>query len=314
MNQYQKEYASFLDNFLALQKPLKVIFDCSNGTTGEILKHLSANWRAKTLKTILINQNPNGKFPAHGPNPLIKGAMGQIQKEVKKQKADLGVIFDADGDRAFFIDDKGRVIDPDIIASFLIWNLKPQKVVVNETTGSIIRGQNNLSDYRIIKSQNGGYFIKNLMIKNDADFGCERSGHYYFKLSNGENYFYMDSGIISAIKVINAVSQLPYRLSDFADLSPTFFRSKEFNVRINADIDGDLSGLFKKIENKFKDKTAIISHIDGLRMDFNKPDKWWFNIQLSNTEPLIRLNMEALNKQTLAKQAKMLLGLLKNGV
>jgi len=323
MNQYQKEYAQFLEKFLAPQKKLKIVFDCSNGTTGNILKHLSASWRTKKLKAIFINEKLDGKFPAHGPNPLKPFAMSDLQFVVKKNKADLGVIFDADGDRAFFIDVKGRVVDPDIIASLLIWNLEVEKIVVTEITSSIISDMRHATgSVKIIRSQNGGYFIKNKMIENNADFGCERSGHYYFKINNttdgmqksqSKSVFYMDSGILAAIQIINAISKLPYKLSDFADLSLKYYRSGDINITYHKSKTTS-NELFRKIAQKYKNQTVKISHIDGLRMDFKIPDEWWFNMQLSNTEPLLRLNLEALNKQTLAKQTRMLLGLLKNGV
>lgn len=359
MNQYQKEYAEFLRGFLVdssqaqndrigrqndKQKKLKVVFDCSNGTTGIILEKLfKAN--------LLINQFQDGNFPAHGPDPLKPGAMSQLQKEVKKQKADLGVIFDADGDRAFFVDEKGRVVDPDIVASLLIWELKSKKVVVNETTSNIIRESRIMNnELRIIKSQNGGYFIKNAMIKNNADFGCERSGHYYFKIihstlvaetsftkgqagsGNRNKCFFMDSGILAAIYVINAISKLPYGLLDFADLSQKYYRSGNINIKIDKnELQITNYELFKKISDKLEKyflshnsrfKILNSSRIDGLRMDFEEsglPDRslgggWWFNIQLSNTEPLMRLNIEASSKQTLANQKKMLLKLLRNGI
>jgi phosphomannomutase len=351
MNKYQKEYVEFLRGFLAPQKKLKVVFDCSNGTTGGIMKGI-ADYGLRIKNNKILNSIPNGNFPAHGPNPLKPGAMKQIQKEVLKNKADLGVIFDADGDRAFFIDDKGRVVDPDIIASLLIWYLKPKKIVITEITSSVI---NNLrpttDDLQLIRSENGGYFIKNLMIKNNADFGCERSGHYYFALRSFSEggFFYMDSGILAAIHIMNAISKLPYKLSDFVDLSPRYYRSGDINIKLtnnqqpttnnkNAE---KVNNLFKKIEKYFSHDSirqlgdqVQISHIDGLRMDFkilgnnitshslskngiasrSLGGGWWFNIQLSNTEPLLRLNIEASSKQILAKQNKMLLKLLRNGI
>ena len=105
---YLNLYTSFLKKFLRPAKPLKIVFDCSNGTTGLILKNLFKLLNFKTFK--LINSIPDGNFPGHGPNPWAKGAMEQLKKEVEQQKAALGVIFDADGDRVFFIDNLGRAV------------------------------------------------------------------------------------------------------------------------------------------------------------------------------------------------------------
>ena len=183
MNQYQQEYADFLREFLVDSdpngelvtttqaqndgggassiiriKPLKVVFDCSNGTTGEVLKEIMNNesrmMKGKCLshnsRFKILNSIPDGNFPAHGPNPLAKGAMSRLQKEVLKNKADLGVIFDADGDRAFFIDDKGRFINPDIIARLLIWGENPDKVVIDIRTGWLVKGRIMNSESRIM--------------------------------------------------------------------------------------------------------------------------------------------------------------------
>src|SRR3990167_6992312 len=175
-------YSDFLKKNLNPQKKLKVIFDCSNGTAGPILKQLTIN--NEQLTTYFINDKPDGNFPAHGPNPLKSGALKQLQNKVKKYKADLGIIFDADGDRVFFIDNLGRFINPDAIAKLLIWNLKPKKIIIDVRTG---------------------WLIKKMMRKTNADFAAEYSGHYYFK-----NFFFVDSGILAAIEIINAISKLPY--------------------------------------------------------------------------------------------------------
>ncbi len=128
MNKFINIYVGFLKKFLQPQKPLKVVFDSSNGTTGPIL-----NFLLKTNSLInykLINQIPDGHFPGHGPNPMLKGATKQLETAIKKDKADLGFIFDADGDRVFICDNLGRLIHPDIIAYLLVYYLKPKRLVI----------------------------------------------------------------------------------------------------------------------------------------------------------------------------------------
>ncbi len=308
---YLNLYTSFLKKFLRPAKPLKIVFDCSNGTTGLILKNLFKLLNFKTFK--LINSIPDGNFPGHGPNPWAGGAMNQLKKEVLCQKADLGIIFDADGDRVFFINNLGRAVEPDIIARLLIRQSQPKKVVYDIRTGWLVKNlESRISNLKIIKSRVGHYFIKKLMRETGADLGVEKSGHYYFK-----KFFYCDAGILTAIKIINAVSRLPYSLADFSDLLPQYYRSVEINVR--ADLRGpnvDLREKLKKIENYFKNQTASrlkISYLDGLTMEFNPPTGgWWFNLRSSNTEPLIRLNIEAEDQKILEKKKKELIKLLKN--
>lgn len=262
-------YANFLKKFLKPARSLKVVFDCSNGATGLILKNLFKLLNFKTYK--LINSVPDGHFLGHGPNPWAKGAMNQLQKEVLRQKADLGIIFDADGDRVFFIDNLGRIVEPDIIARLLIWQLHPKKVVYDIRTGWLVRKLEIESASWRIKlkiSKVGHYFIKKLMRKIDADLGVEKSGHYYFK--NKKMYF--DAGILTAIEIINAVSRLPYSLADFSDLLPQYYRSGELNIKMNNKLGiKNYEYLFKKIKKHFKLQTTkpTTNYLDGLTMEFS---------------------------------------------
>jgi phosphomannomutase len=312
-----KIYADFLKRSVQIERPLKVIFDCSNGATGMIINRIFQNNRKlKNLLTYkLINQNPDGNFPAHGPDPLKRFAIRDLRLAVIKRKADLGVIFDADGDRAFFIDNRGRLVDPDAIGRLLIWQINPKKVVIDVRTGWLIKKfkiQN--SKFKIIQSKVGHYFIKKLMRKIKADLGIERSGHYYFAP------LYYDDGIRAAIHVINAVSRLPYTLADFADLLPKYYRSGEINIKMqNSKIkmknyNLKFKNLFKEIKKKLKAisyKLKAINYLDGLTMEF---DNLWFNIRPSNTEPVIRLNIEAEDEKILKKEKNILTKAIKSAI
>lgn len=296
---YINLYVKFLKKFLNPQKKLKIVFDCSNGAAGLILKKIFPDYQL--LITNYLNDKPDGNFPGHGPNPLKKGALRDLQLTVKKYKADLGIIFDADADRVFFIDNKERFVNPDAIANLLIWHLKSKKIIIDARTGWLIKKIQD-SRFKIYESRVGHYFIKKLMRKINADFAAEYSGHYYFK-----KFFSVDSGIMAAIEVINAVSKLPYSLSDFINLLPQYRRSNELNFKIK-----NPDRFIKKIEKYFKSKNSKykilhIGYLDGLTMEFNPPaGGWWFNIRPSNTEPLIRLNIEAENKKLLDKELQKL--------
>ncbi len=290
---YIKLYLNFLKKFINPQRKLRVIFDCSNGVSGLVVRRL----QAKNLKFKIINGKPDGNFPAHGPDPLKKNATNSLQKMVFCQKADFGVVFDADGDRVFFIDNKGRFVDQDVITRLLIWHLNPKKIVISANMGWLIKK----FQIPIIISKTGHFYIKKLMQQKNADFGAERSGHYYFK-----KFFYADSGILTAIEIINAVSRLPYSLADFVDLLPQYYRFSEVNIKYQAS-NIKRQELFKKIEKKYKEEAKEISYIDGLSMVFNEH---WFNIRFSNTESLIRLSIEAKNKRVLQKEKKKLIRIL----
>src|SRR3989344_4765639 len=291
---YLKLYIDFLKNFIKIERPIKVVFDCSNGTTGIILSKL---FRKSKINAMFINDEPDGNFPAHGPNPLAKGATRQLEKEVRKPRrwvgattaervgADLGVIFDADGDRVFFVDNRGRLVESHESGYILIQIFKPPYVA------GII------SSWRITKmpkiwiSRVGHYFFKKLMREKKASLGVEHSGHYYFK-----KFFYCDSGILAAIEVINFVSGLKTDFASWLDKLPKYYRSGEINFEIR-----DKEKVLAKVERLFKKSAKKIIKMDGLTMEFSE---WWFNLRLSNTENLIRLNLEAVDQKILKQKLK----------
>lgn len=286
---YISLYAKFLKNFLKPKRRLRVVFDYSNGTTGQIVKKLKVE--SKKLTVILINDKPDGNFPAHGPNPLAEGATKQLEKEVKKQKADLGVIFDADGDRVFFLDNRGHWIDPNETAYILTRLFKPPYVVGIVSSWRLKKLTTNNQQQTMFTSRVGHYFFKNLMREKKASLGLEHSGHYYYK-----KFFYCDTGILTAIEVINFVSGLKNGLADWLDALPKYYRSGEINFEVK-----DKETVIKKLEQNYKSSAKQIIKLDGLTLEF---DWGWFNVRPSNTEPLLRLNVEAADKNTLDKKLK----------
>lgn len=284
-----KLYANFLKKFLKPKRPLKVVFDCSNGTAGLVIGKLS-NLVNRGLEFILINDEPDGNFPAHGPNPMLSNALNQLKRAVIKHKADLGVIFDGDGDRVFFTDNRGRFVNPDIVAALISQNYKGP-IILDLRSGYLSRELISADKKRIIDSRVGHYFIKKLMREKKSPFAAELSGHYYFR-----DFFGADSGIFAAIQFINAVSGLKTGLVEFIDSLPKYYQSGELNFRVK-----DKEGLMKKAENIFKKDAKEISRLDGLKMEF---PAWWFNLRPSNTENLLRLNMEARKKITFEQKLK----------
>ncbi|KKT43689.1 MAG: Phosphoglucomutase/phosphomannomutase alpha/beta/alpha domain I [Candidatus Wolfebacteria bacterium GW2011_GWE2_44_13] len=291
---YTQEYVAFLSNyFCACAKHIPSVFDCSNGSTGPIIEQLFSD-------AIIINGRPDGNFPHHAPDPLHKGSLVMLQKKVLSERADVGIIFDADGDRAFFIDNKGRFVDPNVIAYLLLWSLRPKHFISDVKAGWLIK--RHPFESKRIESKTGHYFIKQAMRKWNADFGHEESGHYYFR-----DFFYCDSGIFAAIAVLHAIAQLPYTLAEFVDLLPVTHASGEINFPISVAKRGTL---LQTIENHYKKDAARVSKIDGIAVEFKNPD-WWFTVRFSNTESLARLNVEALDKKVLDKQVRKLTELIK---
>ncbi|TSC96895.1 MAG: phosphomannomutase [Parcubacteria group bacterium Athens0714_26] len=284
---YINLYVKFLRRFLKIRRPIKIVFDCSNGATGNILKELFKG--GQKSKVYFLNERVDGNFSAHGPDPMRKNAAKELEEKVKKQKADIGVIFDVDGDRVFFIDDRGRLVDQDEIGFILAKFLK-SPYVVGVNSGELFR-----NDKNAIVSRTGHCFYKKLMREKDISFGFERSGHYYFK-----DFFYCDSGIFAALKVINFVSSLDTDFSDYLDGLPKYFRSGEMNIDL-----GNLSEEVKKeiilrLEHHYNREKKEISKIDCLTMVFND---WRFNVRFSNTENLLRMNIEAGSHKLMKKKS-----------
>src|SRR3989344_6249422 len=276
---YTKLYASFLLKNFKVEKPISVVFDCSNGATGPVLNNLfssSLNIRAK-----IINSKPDGNFPAHGPNPFKSGALNQLKKEVLKNKADLGIIFDGDGDRVIFVDDKAREVAPDLAALALALNFKGP-VLLTPLSGFLMREKMEKAGRKIFESRVGHTFIKKTMREKEITFAAEVSGHYYFK-----NFFYNDSGIFAAIKILNFISGLKSSGASFSariDSYPKYFKIPETNFPVK-----NKKAAITELEKFFKNQARKISHLDGVKMEFEGQDgAWWFSARESNTEDLLR--------------------------
>jgi len=296
MTNYLELYTKFLVKFLKPKKNLRVVFDSSNGTTGLVIGKLKALVGDK-LEMILINDQPDGDFPAHGPDPLQPGATDQLAAAIKKHQADLGVIFDSDGDRAFFVDNRGRLLIPDTAIILLAENFKGS-TLLTINIGMLAREHFAREKRKVYDSRVGHYFVKQILLGKKVPFGAEPSGHYYFK-----DFFYADSGILSSLFFINSVSRLETSLSEWLDALPRYYRSGEVNFKISR----PKEEVLRVMEEVMMPRKPKVSKLDGIRMDFND---WWCMVRASNTEPLIRLNVEAKDKKVFEKELAFLSELL----
>ena len=267
-----------------------VVFDASGGAAGIIMKQVLRN--APHIDAFYVNAEPDGTFALHDPNPLAPRAMETLSSVVVRRRSDVGIIFDADGDRMFAVDNNGRIIDPDVVAYFLATYLKPKTIVHDLNTGFLIRKGLKLELGTKMKEERvGHYFIKKTMRKMNAGLGVEHSGHYYFK-----DFFFCDSGLFAAVSFLSAMSRLPYRLSDFISFLPPVFRIPETNFKMKRGHERAVVALNQSLARLYPKR---ISRRDGLRMEFND---WWFSVRPSNTEPLIRLNLEASGEKELKEK------------
>lgn len=272
MKNHTELYADFLKDHINLKRPLTVVADASNGTAGIILKALGT---VPNLNLILINDTPDSDFPAHGPNPLLAGATDQAAKAVVENKADLGVVFDADGDRAFFVDEKGRFIPAYITATILFEHSKPP-FVAEELVYKCLEHMGITKKTDIRPSRVGTYFVKQILKQATGTIGAEYSGHYYFK-----DFFNTDSGIFTMISLANNLSSLDMSISAYIESLPKHATSNE-DIKLGDKAWPDIEAAIRK---EYTKDGVTFETREGLTIDFG--DRW-INIRRSNTEPLLR--------------------------
>ncbi|MCC2630227.1 MAG: phosphomannomutase, phosphomannomutase [Candidatus Paceibacter sp.] len=272
MSTYLDAYTAFLKSHVLLKKPLTVVADPSNGTAGIVLEKLIG---LPNLTLKLINNTPDGDFPAHGPNPLEKGGTDSLSIAVLEHKADFGVAFDADGDRAFFVDNTGKVLHGFQTCLLLFKNNEPP-YVGDEFVYQSIKHLHLYSDKELIGSKVGTRYVKEAIKEHKASIGGELSGHYYF-----DKFFGLDSGIFAFVEIANLVSSMNDSLSTLlASLPPQELVNESFKTEGK-----NVSEILKHIEAAYEGK-AEIGHRDGITLDLGTS---WISIRSSNTEPILRL-------------------------
>jgi phosphomannomutase len=276
---FQRDALKFIDPDRV--KPLKVVVDGGNGMAGPMVGPLLEQLG---LDLVTTYWEPDGEFPDHEPNPLLEENRRFIIDKVRAEGADLGIAWDGDADRCFFIDDGGRFVDGDFMTALLA------ESVLSKQAGADI-----LYDVRASRAvpdlvtrlggtahvnRVGHAFFKRRMRDEGGAFGGEVSGHYYFR-----DFYNADSGTIPALLMLELLSTHDGTLSDL--LAP--FRSRYFiSGEINSEV-ADTDAKMAEIEERYSD--GEITKLDGISVDY---DDWHFNVRPSNTEPLLRLNLESL--------------------
>ena len=277
---------------VSVLKPLKVVADTNFGMASVTLKRLEKVLPVQFLE--ILNGELNGNFPKGRPDPLIPENRREAAEAIQRLKPDLGVIWDADADRCFFFDETGRFLSgyftTAVLAELMLKKYPKSKVVVDmKQNWAIIDAVKNLGGTPL-SNKTGHSFFKERMIAEDASFGGEVSGHYYFK-----DNFYLDNGIIPLLLMLELLSTSGKKMSEiYEPLFAKYFAIEETNVEV-ANVDAVLA----KLKQRYQD--GKLSEIDGVSIDY--PD-WRFNVRPSNTEPLVRLNLEAKNPQLMEEKAK----------
>jgi len=262
-------------------KSFNVVSDTGNGMAGYYLPTLEEKMPWKVTR---LFYDLDGTFPNHVPSPIEEKNRIDCTNKVKEINADFGLVFDGDGDRVFMIDEKGRTLSGTIMTAIIAENILKNKpgatILYNAIVGRVVPEIIEKCGGKSIRVRVGYTLIKKAMRENDADFCGEHSGHYFFK----ENFF-ADSAIIAALLVSELMSIKNKKLSELYDEYNKYFDSGEVNFVVD-----DKEKVMKAIENEYRDSAKSIDWLDGVSVWF---DDFWFNVRPSNTEPLLRLNIEA---------------------
>ena len=273
--------------------PLKVIADTGNGMVGPILKRIYA--RLPTVKLTGMYLEPDGNLPNHGPDPLQPENRAELQQRVVAEGADIGFAFDGDGDRCFAVDDRGEFVSSDfmsaLIGQYLLERNPGAKIVYAPRCSHAVRDLITDAGGIALVERVGHAIMKQRLKQENALFATEGTGHYYFR-----DFFYADSGILPSLIVMEILSKKRTALSDLLKpLESTYFISGEINTPISQDPQAKM----EEIARVFG-ADGEVEWIDGLSVRF---DDWHFNLRPSNTEPLLRLNLEATSR-TLMEQKR----------
>jgi len=263
-------------------KPLKVVVNAGNGCAGPVIDMLEEHLPFSFIK---VNHEPDGNFPNGIPNPLLPENRSATADAVKKQKADLGIAWDGDFDRCFLFDERGRFIEGYYIVGLLAKAMlvkNPGARIIHDprltwNTIDIVKKSGGIP----LESKTGHAFIKERMRAEDAAYGGEMSAHHYFR-----DFAYCDSGMIPWLLVAEIMSVADKPLSELvAERIAMFPSSGEINRRLK-----DPAAAISRVENVFIRDAVMTAYTDGLSMEFQE---WRFNLRSSNTEPVVRLNVES---------------------
>jgi len=293
---YVKHCLSFIDTKAI--KPMKIVADANFGMAGVVLKKMLADL---PVEIVPLNFQPDGNFPKGRPDPMIAERRNEVAALIKNEKPDFGVAWDGDADRIFIFDENAEYVDnyflTAILAKYFLEKFPKSKIISeNRLIWAISDAVKELGGKHIINKP-GHAFIKDRLRKEKAVFAGEITGHYYFR-----DNFYCDNGMIPLLLVLEILSQQGVKMSELAKpYREKYFISGEINTSVN-----DPDVVIKNAEEKYSD--GKIDHIDGVSVEYSD---WRFNLRKSNTEPLIRLNVEAKNQALVEKKVKELLKLIK---
>ncbi len=295
----EKRYRDYVITFLNKEEgKKKIIFDFGNGMAAldkKIYDELS-----DYIEPIYLYEKLDGNFPNHEANPLKATTLEDLQKKVIEEKADMGIAFDGDGDRIGFVDETGEIVPMDYMIGLLA------KEVLRKNPGGLIlmdlRSSNAVKEYieenggKVHRCRVGHSLIKKQMREENAIFAGELSGHYFF-----EENFKAEMAPLAAVMIINLLNETGKALSVFTKDLKRYYHSGEINSEVE-----DKEKVFKELKEKYSN--GKLNELDGIRIDY---ENWWFNVRASNTEPKIRLNLEAKTKELMEEKRNEILKIIR---
>jgi phosphomannomutase len=281
--------------------PLRVVVDAANGMAGVMLPPVLE--RLPQLDIVRCYFEPDGTFPNHEPNPLLPENREFIVRRTTEENADLGVAFDGDADRCFFVDDTGEFVPGDfataLLAEAVLARDPGAKVIYDVRASRAVPETIERAGGVPLVNRVGHAFIKQRMRKEDAAFAGEVSAHYYFR-----DFSQADSGVVPFLLVLELLSRSGKHLSELlAPFRQRYFLTGEINTPV-----ADVPLKLQELKERYAAEGAHVSHLDGISIDF---DDWHFNVRPSNTEPLLRLNLEALSRELMEEKRDEVLELIR---
>ena len=304
-----RSYAEFLRGLVDLSgiRPLRVVVDAGNGMGGYTVPAVledGVRLPELPLEIIPLYFELDGTFPNHEANPLEPKNLIDLQAAVVEHGADIGIAFDGDADRCFVIDEHGDPVSPSAITALVglrevereLAAGRVPTVIHNLITSQVVPDLINAAGGRTVRTRVGHSFIKAQMAEHNAVFGGEHSAHYYFR-----DFFFADTGMLAAMHVLSALGSTDTPLSQLAEAYSPYSASGEINSRV-ADVAAARARVLRAFVDEAGEGPVTVDELDGVTIShWDAQPRWWFNLRGSNTEPLLRLNVEAADRDVMER-------------
>ena len=316
------DYAGFLRSLVDVAgiRPLKVVVDAGNGMggfTAPAVLGTGAGLPELPLEIVPLYFELDGTFPNHEANPLEPANLLDLQAAVVEHEADLGLAFDGDADRCFVVDEHGDPVSPSAITALVGLREVAREqsagrtptIIHNLITSQVVPDLVRAAGAKVVRTRVGHSFIKAEMAEHQAVFGGEHSAHYYFR-----DFFFADTGMLAALHVLAALGSQPHPLSALAEQYQPYSASGEINSHV-ADVQAARGRVVQAYVTEQGAGPVSVDELDGLTVShWETTPQWWFNLRASNTEPLLRLNVEAADEDIMVKVRDDVLALVRQGL